>query len=220
MKSDAKIQEDVLRELDWDPRIDATVARIEVDDGIVTLTGTAESYAKRLAAQEAAHRVAGVHDVANEIQVKVPGSQIRTDTEIAHAVRRDLEWDVLVPSERIQSTVSNEWVTLEGTVESYHERAEAARTVQHLAGVHGLIDRIVVTRSSLDAAAVRQEIEKALERRYERATRHMEVTVSHGRVVLSGPVQSCAEREAILGAARFAKGVREIEDHLYLRDVA
>jgi osmotically-inducible protein OsmY len=39
-----------------------------MDDGVVTLTGTVSSSAKRHAAQEAAHRVAGVLDVANDIE--------------------------------------------------------------------------------------------------------------------------------------------------------
>jgi len=59
---------------------------------IVSLTGTVTGWAKRLAAQDAAHRVVGVFDVANDVQVKLPGGSVRTDTEIAQAVRRALEW--------------------------------------------------------------------------------------------------------------------------------
>lgn len=118
VKSDAKIHEDVIRELKWDTRVDETDVGVEVDKGVVTLTGTVSSYAKSRAAREAAHRVAGVLDVANDILVHVPGGFSRTDTEIAQAVRNALQWDAHVPHERIETTVSVGWVTLEGTVAS------------------------------------------------------------------------------------------------------
>jgi osmotically-inducible protein OsmY len=72
-KSDAEIQRDVLRELAWDPRVEQAEIGVEVRHGVVTLSGTVSSWGKRVAAEEAAHRVAGVLDVANEVQVKVPG---------------------------------------------------------------------------------------------------------------------------------------------------
>ena len=115
-KTDSQIQQDVLRELKWDTRVEETDVGVEVDRAVVTLTGTVSSYAKRMAAQEAAHRVAGVLDVVNDIQVHLPGSLARTDTEIAQAVRHALEWDVVVPDTQIRSTVSDGWVTLEGDV--------------------------------------------------------------------------------------------------------
>ena len=114
VKSDKHIHQDVLRELRWDSRVEETEVGVEVDQGVVTLTGTVASYAKKLAAQDAAHRVTGVLDVANDIRVRMPGSPGHTDTEIAQAVRHALKWDALVPHTRIMSTVEDGWVTLEG----------------------------------------------------------------------------------------------------------
>jgi osmotically-inducible protein OsmY len=113
---------DVLDELKWDSRVDETEVGVQVKDGVVTLNGMVTSYAKRWAAAEAAHRVIGVLDVANDLKVNVAGGTSRTDTEIAQAVRQTLEWDVFVPDDRIRSTVSDGWVTLEGTVESWSRR--------------------------------------------------------------------------------------------------
>ena len=126
-KSDEQIHQEVLRELRWDSRVDKTEVGVEVDQGVVTLTGTVASYAKKLAAQDAAHRVTGVLDVANDVRVKVPGSLGRTDTEIAQAVRHALAWNVLVPETRITSTVTDGWVTLEGSVDRLRERDDAER---------------------------------------------------------------------------------------------
>jgi osmotically-inducible protein OsmY len=214
MKTDAQVQQDVLHELKWDSRVEETDVGVEVDNGVVTLTGTVSSYPKRMAAQEAAHRVTGVLDVANDIQVHVPGSQERTDTDIAQAVRHSLEWDVVVPDTQIRSTVSKGWVTLEGEVGAWHERDAAERAIRNLPGVRGMISKLEVSLPSAKSETIHDEIEQALERRAERHAKHITIDVREGTVELRGPVESWAEREAILGAARYTPGVKKVEDHL------
>ena len=143
-KSDSEIQQDVLRELKWDTRVEETDVGVEVDDGVVTLSGTVSSWGKRHAAAEAAHRVRGVLDVANDIVVKTPGSPGRTDTEVARAVRNALAWDVFVPDQRIRSTVSDGVVTLDGDVDTQAEVEDAERAVRNLAGVRAVMSLIEV----------------------------------------------------------------------------
>jgi osmotically-inducible protein OsmY len=213
-KDDSQIQTDVIEELRWDTRVDHTDVGVEVDSGIVTLTGSVDSYAKRLAAQEAAHRVGGVLDVANDIQVVLPGSKVRTDTDIAHAIRNALEWDVRVPHEEIQTSVSKGVVTLEGAVDHYHQKEDAEWAVRNLEGVIYVSNRIHVRAPSVKPEQVKESIEQALERRAERAAHRVIVTVEDGKVILNGVVDSFAEKQAIHGAARFAPGVQSIEDNL------
>src|SRR5436853_1508128 len=110
-KNDSEIREQVLREMKWDTRVGWSHIGVHVNDGVVTLTGTVPNYAEKEAAQQAAHRVAGVLDVANDIEVKV--TNLRADTEIARAVRGTLEWNVLVPADKMRSTVATGWVTVE-----------------------------------------------------------------------------------------------------------
>jgi osmotically-inducible protein OsmY len=213
-KTDTQIHHDVLEELKWDSRVDETEVGVEVDNGVVTLTGTVTSWAKRMAAQEAARRVIGVLDVANDIKVKIPGGITRTDTEIAQAVRRALEWDVFVREEKISSTVSDGWVTLEGTLERWSERADAERAVRNLTGVKGVMNKITVKPTAPATADVRQAIEEALERRAEREAKRIDVDVRDGIVTLTGSVHSWAERKSVVAAARFTPGVRDVEDRL------
>jgi len=215
-KSDSQIQQEVLRELKWDTRVEETEVGVTVERGIVTLTGTLAGYAKKLAAQEAAHRVFGVLDVVNDIQVRVPGTMARTDGEIAHALRSALEWDVWVDQERIKSTVSNGWVTLEGDVGLFREREDVERVVRRLAGVRGLYNKIEVKPAKIKAEDVRDAIEEALERRAEREARHIKVEVDDGEVKLSGPVRSWAEKRAILGIVSHAPGVRAVDERLFV----
>ena len=122
-RADIDIQQDVLEELRWDPQVKPTEVGVEVDDGVVTLTGTVDNYMKKWAAERAALRVAGVRAVANDVTVKTGAT--RTDTDIAKAVADALESNILVPKNRIKVTVKNGWVTLEGDVDWRFEREEA-----------------------------------------------------------------------------------------------
>jgi osmotically-inducible protein OsmY len=185
-KTDVQIQQDAMRELRWDTRIGPAKVGVEVDCGIVTLTGTLDNFAKKHAATEAAYRVAGVLDVANDIVVHLAGSPGRTDTEVARAVRSALEWDAFVPDQHIRSNVSDGWVTLEGEVDYVRESEDAARVVRRLEGVKGVWNQITVRPKKVEPVAVRQMIEEALERRAEREAEQIAVAVDDGKVTLSG----------------------------------
>jgi osmotically-inducible protein OsmY len=213
-KSDRQIQQDVLRELRWDSRVADTDVGVEVDKGIVTLTGTVDSYAKRLAAREAAHRVVGVLDVAEDIKVKSPGSLDRNDTEIARAVRVALTWDAFVAEEKIRSTVTDGFVTLEGEVSTLREKEDAEAAIRNLTGVQGVRNRLVVAAVKANPVKLRESIEEALERRAEREAERIRVRVEDGTVVLEGKVRTWPEKQAILGTVSHAPGVREVKDKL------
>jgi len=218
--TDSDIKQAVLRELKWDTRVEETEVGVVVAAGVVTLTGTVSSWGKKIAAQEAAHRVAGVLDVANDIKVKTPGSPGRTDTDIAQAVRNTLEWDVFVPDTRIRSTVSEGWVTLEGDVDYWSQRDDTERAVRNLAGVRGVTNSIEIKPFKVLPADLRKSLEQALERHAEREAARIVVDVKEGRVSLSGVVHSWAERNAVIGAARGTPGVRNIDDHLRIEPYA
>lgn len=214
IKSDPQIKTDVLNELKWDSRIDETDVGVQVRDGIVTLVGTVNVYAKKLAAREAAHRVHGVLDVVDEMQVKVPGVGARSDGELARAVRDALQWDAFVPDEKLTSTVSLGIVTLEGMVQSWTQRADAERVVRGLAGVRGVINQITVAAKPIDPTRIKNDIEEALERQAEREARRIGVEVKDGVVTITGRIRSWAEKNAIDRVVGFAPGVRRVEDQL------
>jgi len=213
-KTDSQIQQDVLRELKWDPRVDETEVGVQVKKGIVTLTGTVTSYAKRHAAAEAAHRVSNVLDVANDLQVRIPGIGRKTDAEIADAARRAMLWDVFVPDDRIRTTVSDGWITLEGEVDRWTQREDAERAIRNLAAVAGVVNRITVQAPRADTEEIRSAIEGALERQAEREGRRIAVDVRDGAVTLTGAVRSWGERNAVEQAAGYAPGVRKVESRL------
>jgi osmotically-inducible protein OsmY len=214
VRTDAQIQQAVLAELGWDTRVKPTEIGVSVEHGIVTLTGTVESFAKKLAARDAAHRVAGVLDVADDIEVRIPSVFSRTDADIAAAVRRALEWDTFVHDRKVRSTVADGWVTLEGTLDTLFEREDAEKVIRRLMGVRGVINNIAVTGPSANPIRLRNAIQETLERRADREAGKIDIHVHQGRVTLDGRVHSWAEREAVLGTVQHAPGVQFVVDHL------
>ena len=213
-RSDRDLKQRILRELKWDSRISWASINVDVSDAVATLTGSVLSYAQKVAAQEAAHRVVGVLDVANDIEVNPTDGFVRSDTEIARAVRSALEWDALVPDERIQSSVSDGWVTLEGEVDYWRERTDAERVIRRLTGVVGVINKITIHKQPVNEEQLRAEIEDALETRADREAERLRIDVHDGAVDLRGRVHSWQERRAVLGSISHAPGVTQVRDHL------
>ncbi len=218
-KPDSDIRNDVVSELAWDSRIGDKQIGVQVDQGVVTLAGTVEDWATCVAAVEAAHRVAGVKDVANELQARNTQSAHLTDTDIAKAVRHALEWDALVPDKDILSTVSGGVVVLEGLVTTPIQREEAERIVGRLKGVKRLDNHLQVSRVA-EPDAVAASIRQALNRRAVREASQIVVRVDGGRVTVEGVAQSPAERLAVLGAIRGTRGVQTIDDRLSVESEA
>jgi osmotically-inducible protein OsmY len=214
VRTDGEILQDVLRELQWDSRVRESDVGVHVHEGAVTLTGVVGDYSQKLAAARAAHRVRGVLDVADEIEVRYASADAVTDTELAQAVRHALEWDVLVDDRRIQSTVAEGFVTLDGEVNSLAQREDADRAVRRLKGVRGLLNKITVKPVRADSAVLRRKIEEALERRAEREADRISVDVEDGSVTLTGRVHSWQERDSVVGAIAHAAGVHSVRDRL------
>lgn len=213
-RNDRDLKQRILRELRWDSRLSWPSINVEVNEAIATLTGSVSSYAQKVAAEQAAHRVAGVLDVANDIEVSPPGDFVRSDTEIARAVRSALEWDALVPDEQIQSTVSDGWVTLAGEVNNGRERTDAERVIKRLTGVIGVNNKITVRKQTVNEYELRAEIEDALETRADREVERLRIEINDGAVDLWGRVHSWQERRAVLGTISHAPGVTQVRDHL------
>jgi osmotically-inducible protein OsmY len=218
-RTDSELKRNVTDELRWDTHVKETDVGVEVKAGTVTLHGTVDRWTDRLAAQDAVHRVSGVLDVANDIEVKLPTSVERNDTDIAQAVRRALEGGVLVPHEQIRTTVSKGVVTLEGHVPHGNECRDAAMCVRNLAGVRAVQNFIRVDPPARPAsvAAVRSAIGDALERHALHAVKHVQIGVVGGEVTLRGEVPSWPERSAIEGAVRGTVGVSKVDNQLRIR---
>lgn len=211
--TDRELQEQVQKELDWEPSVEAAGIGVSVDDGVVTLRGDARSYAEKLAAERVALHVFGVKAVANDLSVKLGVGQTRTDSDIAQAVVLALEWNALLPKGAVTVAVSNGWVSLKGQVAWQYQRMAAVKTVRDLTGVRGVTSSIIV-QPPVSAVDVKSKIEAALKRSAELDARRINVTVTDSKVLLSGNVHTWFERTEAERAAWSAPGVKEVEDQI------
>jgi osmotically-inducible protein OsmY len=211
INTDEEIQKDVLAELKWDAQVQPNEIGVSVKDGVVTLTGWVNSYLKRWAAEDAAHRVGGVKAVANDIEVKLFSE--RTDADIAEAAIRALQWDASVPAEKIQVTVSKGWVTLKGEVNWNFEKQDAERVVRRLTGVKG-VSNLITVKPSTTPSELKKRIEDALVRNAKVDANKITVEVQGSKAILKGSVRAWIEKEEAERVAWLAPGVTSVENRI------
>jgi osmotically-inducible protein OsmY len=146
MFKNSPLESDVIARLEGDPRIaDSAEIAVVGDGGIVTLRGTVERFSQRRAAERDARAVDGVYEVINHLKVNLPGADRREDDEIRGAALQRLIWDAEVPSESIDVTVQDSWVTLTGDISFQFQSDAAYDDVSRLYGVAGVTNEITVT---------------------------------------------------------------------------
>ncbi|MEI9938633.1 MAG: BON domain-containing protein [Pseudomonadota bacterium] len=214
ISQDEEICRRVLLALNADSSVENTGLSVQVDQGVLTLGGIASSWTARLAAERASHGVAGVLDVANEIEVNVARGPAPDDANIARAVRNALEWKVLVPDSRIHSTVTHGHVRLTGDVDYWSEREDAARTIRDIVGVREVVNEIAIKPTHPASHEVKKAIEDALLRYAAQEANRLRLEVHGGKVTLFGAVSSPDQWQLVLHVARTTPGVRVVDDHL------
>jgi len=213
MKSDTQLQQDVSAELSWEPSVNASQIGVTVKDGIVTLSGHVDSFGEKWHAERAAQAVSGVMALAVEIDVKLPGSSTRNDTDLARTAQNVLANMSQLPHDAVKVKVEGGWITLSGELDWQFQRQSAAAAVRYLMGTTGVSDQIII-KPHAGASVVKADIESALRRGARSGTHRISVAVSGGEVTLEGSVESWAEREAARHAAWGTPGVRHVVDRI------
>jgi osmotically-inducible protein OsmY len=216
MKTNEELRNDVMEEIKWNPelRTIATEIGVAAKDGIITLSGSVGSYWKKIAAEKAAQKVAGVKVVASDIEVKVIAPGKRTDTEIAEAVRNVLRWNSAVNNDKIEIKVDNGWVSLDGQVDWEHEKRYAQNAVEDLIGVSGVTNNIVLRSRPIDTKDIQRKIASAYHRSATVDSSSIKIEPVGSKVILRGKVRSWAERKEAEKIAWAAPGVMSVDNKI------
>ena len=204
-----------MAELEFDPSVEVEDIGVSVKEGIVTLNGSVGSYAERLAAARAAKRLAGVRGLAEDIVVKLPDSSRLTDSDIAAAAVNAIKAITTVPQDTVKITVHDGWLTLEGTVDGWHQKSAAEEAMRNLAGVKDVTNLIAI-KPKVAALDIKGAIKAAFDRHALLGVQKIQVETNGGEVVLRGAVRNFYEREEAERAAWAARGVTSVENRIVL----
>ena len=212
-EADVRVREAVMRQLDWDPEVDASAVGVAAKRGTVTLSGFIDTYSGKLAAERAAKRVHGVRAVANDIEVRLRLE--RTDADIAQDATRALELRNAIP-ETVQAVVHHGRVTLTGNVEWLYQKEIAEKAVRHIRGVRGVMNHITVAPRAV-ARDVRHRIVKTLHQNADVDARHITVMVSGNTATLTGTVGTWLQRDSAERAAANAPGIAHVDNQIMVQ---
>ncbi len=214
MKNNAEIQKDVQDAIKWEPLLNAAEIGVTVKDGVVTLTGTVDSYSKKTEAEDAAKNVAGVTAVVEKIEIKYnTGWGKKNDNEIAVEVVNALKWNWRIPSADVKVKVEDGWVTLTGELQWNYQKEAAKDAVKNLLGVMGVANNITIKSGTQDQIEKR-DIESALRRNCSIRDENITVRTSNHKATLTGTVDSWYQKNEAARMAWNAPGVWTVDNEL------
>jgi osmotically-inducible protein OsmY len=214
MKTDSELQQDAIAELKWEPLLREAEIGVSVKQGIVTLTGTVDAYAKKAEAEDAVKRVVGVKAVVEKIEVKYGSNWAKKDdNDIATEIVNAFRWHMEVPSDKVTARVEKGWVTLDGQVEWNFQSDAANDAVKNLSGVAGVSNNIKI-KSQTENAIEKAAIESALKRNWSVSDQDIGVAVAGHKATLTGTVDSWYQKDEAGRIARNAPGVWNVGNEL------
>ena len=190
--TDKILRDAVISQLDFEPEVNPAGIGVAAEDGVVTLSGSVDDYAQKVAAEKAVKRIIGVKGIANELLVKIVRE--RTDTDIAKDAIYLLECDVHFLGGKVTVTVADGLLTLEGTMEWDYQKVAAEKAMQCIRGVKAVANLIEVAPAA-SPADIQKRIEDALRRSAEVDALQIKGTTRDQGAVLSGNVRSRSEDE-------------------------
>jgi osmotically-inducible protein OsmY len=215
-KTDSQLQQDILAELRWDPKINAAHIGVEVLKGVVTLSGHVDSFVEKWNAEQAVKRVPGVKILAVELDVMLPNDNRRSDTEIALAVSNALKHNIYRLDQFVKAKVEGAIVTLTGEAQWQYQVDAATNAIRYLAGVVGINNRVLL-KPSISVSAVKKDIDDAIQRRARNDMKNIQVEIKGNEVLLSGKVEDWSERNLAIDAAWGVVGVQKVSDQMTIR---
>ncbi len=229
-RTDRKIKNDVEVFLASDPATESYEVNVSVDDGMVTLSGSVDSWAEKQLAATVAKSVRGVTGITNNITIAYDTQ--RADFELKTEIERRLAVDPYIDEALIDVAVEGGNVTLSGSVGSLDEKTMAVNK-SWVAGVESVDDsdlkvqwwaRDEMRRTEKYKDVSDKEIKKNIEDTFLYDPRvfsfEIDVQVNSGAVTLSGTVDNLMAKKAAERDAENTIGVWAVYNHIRVRPEA
>lgn len=223
----SEIRADVKNALLLDPATESYDVDAAVAGGMVTLTGTVQSWQERQLAGKVAAGVRGVTEVQNNLDVNYRAD--RPDGDIRNDIQEALRWDTLVDHGLIDVSVEDGEVSLTGTVGSAAEKSRAITDawVANVTGVDAEMLNVELWArdpamregkyTDLSDAAIRSALVQALARDPRVYSFNIRPEVEGGVVTLRGKVDNLKARRAAAEVARSTVGVYSVDNRIRVR---
>lgn len=213
MKNNQELQTDVQNAIKWEPLLNAAEIGVTAKDGVVSLTGTVDSYAKKMEAENAAKKVIGVKGLVEKIEVHISDDFSKNDADIAKEVLVGLKNNWSVPNDKVTVKVENGWVTLEGELPWNYQREAAKSAVNYLMGVKGITNNIKIKSETFDEIE-KKEVEEAIGRLWSENDNEINVAVSGTTVTLTGTANSWYQKYEAGRIAWNTPGIWHVKNEL------
>jgi len=214
LNSDQRVEQDIRAEVALFRDItDTHSVGIRVENGVVHLTGSTETYSRKWAIERAVARVIGVREVLDFIIVRPADDYTSDDGEIQRAATAILHWDTRVP-DGVRAHVTDGVLRLDGVVERFSDREAAEDAVRNLIGVRDVINEIRVSPPQSSSPDLLAEVSAAIRRRFASGCRFLAVSVDDGVVQLRGTVPTFALLDDVERAIQSIPGVKRIDNQL------
>jgi len=139
-RADAELRGDVLQALMLDSLVPATVDA-KVEDGFVTLIGTAGWQYQRDEAEFVASNIVGTLDVFDEIELTYPTPNAG---DVQESIKKAFKRNAAIDADDLSISTHNGTVTIDGTVGSWAEHDEALDAAWAAPGVTSVHDEMTV----------------------------------------------------------------------------
>jgi Predicted flavin-nucleotide-binding protein len=122
--------------------------RCAVEDGVAILTGSVRDAHVRSAVEALVAAIDGVGGIVQQIDVEWPVRIQLTPAEVAREASQIVNRSVTNARTHVVAVYESGWIRLEGQA-SEVERQRIWSSIQHVAGSHGVIDRIRISESTV-----------------------------------------------------------------------
>ncbi|MFM2230942.1 MAG: hypothetical protein RL607_2200 [Bacteroidota bacterium] len=212
MNANDELQQNVQFALSWEPVLEQTTIGVTAQNGVITLSGTVNSYEKKKEIEKIVKRVRGVKAIVEHLEVH-NALVNESDEDLVVKVVAAIHRNTSIPDKDIKIVVTKGWVYLIGAVDWNYQKMAALHAVERIMGVKGVVNSLLIHSTSTDAIE-QVAIQNALKRSSLLEKNDITVNVEDNEVTLSGRVTSFDQKEEAERIAWNSPGVWRITNQI------